>query len=89
MSAFDPKRTFSNLFVGDGSARRPGQRNDLKVVKAGLATPAGEVRTRVVESITEFDQHVERHEQAKCIIAAGSSMSASITTNAPPWGSAS
>src|SRR6476646_9358633 len=61
----------SKLFVGDGSARWAGQRNDLKVAKAGLATPAGEVRTRVVESITEFDQHVERHEQAKCIIAAG------------------
>jgi hypothetical protein len=33
------------LFVGDGSARRTRQRNDLKVAKADFTTPAFEVRT--------------------------------------------
>src|SRR6476620_1872979 len=36
-----------------------GEWDDLEVAEAGLATPAGEIGTRVVESVAEFYQHVE------------------------------
>src|SRR4051794_19892980 len=42
----------------------------LEALKANLGTPATEVRRRVVERITKFDEHVQRHEQAKNILAA-------------------
>ena len=47
---------------------QPG--GSLRNVEASFATPFLEICGRVMERFTEFDEHVERHEQAEDIFAA-------------------
>jgi hypothetical protein len=43
----------------------------VEALEANLGAPAAEVRPRIVERIAEFDEHVQRHEQAKDVLTAG------------------
>ena len=47
--------------------------NDFETFETHFAAPLAEVRSRVIERIAKFDQHVQRHEQpldifAPCVI---------------------
>ena len=43
----------------------------LEALEANRGAPAAEVGARVVEGIAEFNQHVQRHQQAEDVLAAG------------------
>jgi hypothetical protein len=43
----------------------------VETLETELGVPAMEVRPRIIERIAEFDEHVQRHEQTKGILAAG------------------
>ena len=43
----------------------------VKALKTGLRAPASEVRPGIVERIAEFDEHVQRPEQTKDVLAPG------------------
>ena len=45
--------------------------NDFEAFEADLAAPFAEVRTGVIKGVAEFDEHVERHQQALDVLAAG------------------
>jgi hypothetical protein len=47
--------TICRLFVGDACTGKTGQREDLDVTEAGLATPAGEIAAGEVEGVTAID----------------------------------
>src|SRR6059036_236059 len=52
------------LLVCHCRAGRAGEVDDFKTFEAGFAAPFAEVRAGVVERVAEFDEHVQRHEQA-------------------------
>jgi len=58
------------LFIGNGCTRRAGKVNNLKSFEANFAAPFSKIRSRIIESITEFDQHVQRHQKALDVLAA-------------------
>src|SRR5215472_1526109 len=58
-------------FVGHCRARWPGQMNHLEALEADLGAPEAEVGARIIEGVAEFDEHVERHQQTKNVLAAG------------------
>jgi len=43
----------------------------LEALEADLSAPAPDVGPGIVERIAELDQHVQRHEQAEDVLAAG------------------
>ena len=44
--------------------------NDFETFEADFAAPFFKIGGRIIERIAEFDQHVERHQQTKDILAA-------------------
>jgi len=58
------------LFVGDGGAGWACEVNDFETFEADFAAPSFKIGGRIIERIAEFDQHVERHQQTKDILAA-------------------
>src|SRR4051794_34065706 len=44
--------------------------DNVKAFEPYLATPLAEIGPRKIESITEFDEHVQRHEQTEHVLAA-------------------
>ena len=61
----------TTLLVRDAGARWTGERKDVYLPEACLLAPSGKVGAREVERIAELDQHVERHEEAERVFAAG------------------
>src|SRR5262245_35137705 len=57
------------LLVRDAGARGTTERKDGEAAEAGVAAPALEVGSRVVERVAELDQHVERHEEPEEVLA--------------------
>jgi hypothetical protein len=55
-----PKQVSS--FIGDRSPSGSGQRDEFETPETCFTAPLAEIRSRVVECVTELDQHVERHE---------------------------
>src|SRR6186997_2034588 len=55
--------------VGDCRAGWAREVNDLEAPEAYLAAPFAEVRARIVERVSELDEHVERHQQALDVLA--------------------
>ena len=45
--------------------------NDLEACEANFIAPLAEIRAGIVECIAEFDEHVQRHEQAENILTVG------------------
>src|SRR5689334_11288251 len=64
-------RPTSALLVGDAGAGGAGERHDLNLAKAGVATPPGKLCARVIEGVAELDQHIQRHHQPERILAPG------------------
>ena len=59
----------SPLFVGDRRACRPRQVSNFAVREARVSAPGGKIGAGKVECISEFDQHVKRHQQAECVLS--------------------
>src|SRR5437763_15929147 len=64
------RTTRRHLLVRNRSAGRTGEREDLGLLKPSLTAPASKVSAREVESVSELDQHIERHEQPEHVLAA-------------------
>lgn len=62
------KQTLTSL-VGNSCARGTCERYNLESRESGFNAPFTKISRRVIESITEFDQHVKRHQKAKRIFA--------------------
>jgi hypothetical protein len=61
----------TSLLVRDAGAGWTGERQDVYLPEACLFAPCGEVGAREVKRVAELDQHVERHEEAERVFAAG------------------
>ena len=59
------------LLVGHRRARWPGEVDDFEAFEADFAAPLAEVRAGIIEGVAEFDEHVQRHQQALDVLAAG------------------
>ena len=59
------------LLVGHCRARWPGKVNNFEAFEADFAAPFAEIGTGIIKGIAEFDEHVERHQQALDVLAAG------------------
>src|SRR5580765_168535 len=56
-------------FVRDGRAGRACEVDDFKSFEPGFAAPFAEIRAGIVERVAEFNEHVQRHEQALDVLA--------------------
>ena len=68
-SVYEKRRSRFALLVGDRRARWAGEVDDFEAFEADFAAPFAEVGAGVIERVAEFDQHVERHQQAVDILA--------------------
>src|SRR6266853_6756752 len=68
-TAKQAKRAYG-LFIGDGGAGGAGEVDDLEAFEAGVLAPAAEIRAGIIEGVAEFDEHVQRHQQAEDVFAA-------------------
>src|SRR5215469_16947070 len=60
-----------HLFVGNCCARWASEMKDVTAFETNFAAPVAEIRPRIVEGITEFDEHVQRHEKSEDILTTG------------------
>ena len=58
-------------FVSDGGARRACEVQHFKMAEANFRAPATEVGPGIIKRIAKFDEHVQRHQQSKKVLAAG------------------
>src|SRR5271165_6954386 len=59
--------TDKNSLNSDGHRVRSHQMLDPRLAKSDLAHPCLAVRARIVESAGRLNEHVQAHEQAKCV----------------------
>src|ERR1019366_5239300 len=57
------------LFVGNCRAGCTCEMNNIKAFEANFRAPLAEIRPGIVKRIAEFDEHVQRHEQAEDVLA--------------------
>jgi hypothetical protein len=57
------------LFVSDRRAGWAGEVDHFEALEADFATPFLEIRGGIIKRVTEFDQHVQRHEQPENVFA--------------------
>src|SRR6185295_7386931 len=58
------------LLVCNCRAGWAGEMNYLETLEADLTAPLAEIGAGIVERVAEFDQHVQRHEQAEDVLPA-------------------
>src|SRR6266511_1544585 len=64
-----PRRLARSLLISNRRAARAGQMEDFEAFEADRTAPFAEVRAAEVEGFAEFDEHVQRHEQAENVFA--------------------
>ncbi len=57
------------LFIGHRRAGRTSEGDDFKALEADFAAPFPKIRAGKIKGIPEFDEHVQRHEQALDVLA--------------------
>ena len=69
-SLYEKRRSRFALLICDSGAGWSRQVDNFKAPEAYFATPLFKISGRIIECFAEFDEHVERHEQAEDIVAA-------------------
>src|SRR5262245_47529176 len=58
-------------FISHRGTGRSRKVNHVEALEADFGAPAAKIGSGVIEGVAKFDEHIERHEQTKNVLATG------------------